>query len=375
MNKHYDLVIIGGGIQGAGVALLARQAGYSVLLVEKNYWASATSSKSSKLVHGGLRYLQTGQFKLVYECLREREWMLKKYADLVTLNWFYIPVYKSSRYKPWKLFIGLWLYRLLAGNTTSSQFRRVDKKEWPQLSGLKQEELIAVYAYQDAQTDDAELTRTVIGEAQTAGADCYQKTVLINTKKVSLEPSDSCGYEMLLQQENQHPFTVTTSTIINATGPWVNHTLQSIIPSPSKRIDIDLVQGSHMIVSPQLSEDCFYMEAPQDGRAIFCLPWKGKSLIGTTELPHNDKPETAQVSVDEINYLQGVITHYFPNYQYTVEDTFCGLRVLPQSDKKAFLRKRDTIITKEQSVISLYGGKLTAWRATAEKVLKHIEKC
>ncbi len=371
IKSSYDIVVIGGGVQGSGIALLASAAGYSVLQVEKNQWASGTSSKSSKLIHGGLRYLQTGQFKLVYECLTERRWMLNKMPNLVTANWFYIPIYKSSRYSPWKIRLGLCLYRLLSGRTPHSQYKSIPKSEWPALAGINQKNLQAVFAYQDAQTDDAELTREVVKNAQTLGADCVENTWCSAGQR--LENGD---HSLLLIQGDQE-YSVTCHTVVNATGPWVNQTL-NLLDQKHESLAVDLVQGSHLIVSPQLSEQCFYMEAPQDGRAIFCLPWKGKTLVGTTEHLYQGEPSQAVLTEEEKNYLLDVVHHYFPNYDCKIDDHFCGLRVLPKSDKKAFLRTRDTIIHSSvesgNRIISLYGGKLTAWRATAYKVLGIIDK-
>ncbi|MGH1441104.1 MAG: glycerol-3-phosphate dehydrogenase/oxidase [Cellvibrionaceae bacterium] len=371
-KKQYDLVIIGGGVQGAGVALLAQAAGYSVLQIEKNQWASGTSSKSSKLIHGGLRYLQTGQFKLVYECLTERQWMLNKMPSLVKPNWFYIPIYKDSHYSAWKIRVGLFLYSLLSGNSRYSQYKKIKKSEWSSLSGIKQENLVAVFAYQDAQTDDAMLTRALVKRSQELGADCFEKVECLDAV-----PDDKSGYRLKLavnDKRNNDIAYVNCRTIVNATGPWVNETL-SRLNKNNKPLSIELIQGSHLLISPQLSSDCFYMEAPQDQRAVFCLPWKEGSMIGTTELAHKGRPEEATVTETEIEYLTSVIKHYFPNYDFSVDGHFCGLRVLPVSDKKAFLRARDTIIHSDNHIISLYGGKLTGWRASAKKVLDEIDRC
>lgn len=379
LKEKYDLVIVGGGIQGAGVGLLAQAAGYSVLQVEKNQWASGTSSKSSKLIHGGLRYLQTAQFKLVYECLTERRWMLKKMPSLVKPNWFYIPIYKDSHYSVWKVRLGLILYSFLSGKSTHSQYKKIKKSDWPSLSGIKQEGLLAVFAYQDAQTDDAMLTRELIKRSQELGADCFEMVECMEANQ-----NDEQGYRLKLKINNSGNDSNSTNdsdtayvschTIINATGPWVNETL-SRLNENIKPLSIELIQGSHLLVSPQLSPHCFYMEAPQDQRAVFCLPWKEGSMIGTTELAHQGRPEDARVTEKEEEYLKAVVRHYFPDYHFSLEGNFCGLRVLPVSDKKAFLRSRDTIIYSDNNIISLYGGKLTAWRASAKKVLAEIDRC
>src|SRR5271166_4859079 len=154
--KEYDVIIVGGGIHGAGVLQAVAAAGHSGLLIEKRALASGTSSRSSKLIHGGLRYLESGQFALVRESLRERAVHLRIAADLVELKPFYIPVYADTRRRPWQLKLGLWIYALLGGFDASTRFGTVPKREWPQLDGLETRGLDAVVRYYDAQTDDAQ---------------------------------------------------------------------------------------------------------------------------------------------------------------------------------------------------------------------------
>jgi glycerol-3-phosphate dehydrogenase len=368
-QASYDLAVIGGGIQGAGVALIAKRAGYSVLLIEKNTWASATSSKSSKLIHGGLRYLQTGQFTLVYECLKERQWMLTSLPNLVKPSWFYLPIYHDSHYPSWKVHLGLFLYRLLSGNGDYSQYKIIPKTQWHTLSGIQQKGLKTIFAYQDAQTDDAELTRHVMSRAQKLGVDCYEHMECMTATR-----EDNHSYLLeLMHSDQQKNHVVHCKTIVNATGPWVNQVLHKLVPDVHN-LPIELVQGTHLVVSPQLSEKCFYLSAPQDSRAVFCLPWKGKTLVGTTEIIYQGPPEDAHVTAQEKNYLSTVVKHYFPTYHFLIESSFCGLRVLPRSSKKAFFRSRETLISKNSTIISLYGGKLTAWRSTATKVVTQLDK-
>src|SRR5271168_2660541 len=150
--KEYDVVIIGGGIHGAGVLQAAAAAGHSALLIEREGLAAGTSSRSSKLIHGGLRYLESGQFALVRESLRERATLLRIAAELVELKPFFIPVYRDTRRRPWQLKLGLWIYALLGGFGASTRFGTVPKREWPALDGLETRHLDAVIRYHDAQT-------------------------------------------------------------------------------------------------------------------------------------------------------------------------------------------------------------------------------
>src|SRR6202163_1337857 len=169
--KHYDVVIIGGGIHGAGVLQAAVASGRKALLIERQALASGTSSRSSKLIHGGLRYLESGQFALVRESLRERAIHLRIAAELVELKPFFIPVYRDTRRRPWQLQLGLWVYALLGGFDASTRFGTVPKREWSALDRLEPHGLYACIRYEDAQTDDALLTRAVVQSALSLGAE------------------------------------------------------------------------------------------------------------------------------------------------------------------------------------------------------------
>src|ERR1700727_928495 len=160
--QAFDVVVVGGGIHGAGVLQAAAAAGHKALLIEKGALASGTSSRSSKLIHGGLRYLESGQFALVRESLHERAVHLRIAPDLVQLKAFFIPVYRETRRRPWQLKLGLWMYALLGGFDASMRFGSVPRREWSSLDGLETHGLEAVIRYHDAQTDDASLTRAVV---------------------------------------------------------------------------------------------------------------------------------------------------------------------------------------------------------------------
>ncbi|CAA0078486.1 Aerobic glycerol-3-phosphate dehydrogenase [BD1-7 clade bacterium] len=368
MPKDVDVAIIGGGVQGCGVAQAAAAAGYSTLIIEKSDWGSGTSSKSSKLIHGGLRYLQTGQFKLVRECLLERNWMLRHTPELVSPNWFYLPIYKNNQYPAWMILAGLCLYRVLNLNSPYSRFRWIKKNEWQHLNGLKTDNLKTVFAYQDGQTDDQQLTLAIKNSAEALGAQCLSETTLVAATRTSN------GYQLKLQHANADAtdaHTVNARVVINATGPWVNETLNRFTPVPPA-VDVDFVQGTHIVIDRQVSDMCFYLEAPQDSRAIFVMPWKGTSLIGTTETVYQGSPDDIQPHQSEIDYLLDTYHHYFPDTPATVINSFCGLRVLPRMQNSAFKRPRDVMIKSHNGIVSLYGGKLTAWRATAADVMPHI---
>lgn len=369
LEKEYDVAIIGGGIHGAGIAQAASADGFKVLLLEQTDWAAGTSQKSSKLIHGGLRYLQQGQFGLVWESIRERDRLLQNAPELVTRKRFIIPLYKDSKLKNWKIWLGLSIYALLAG-VKQNRFSKIPADEWNQLKGLEKKNLQAVYAYQDAQTDDRLLTKAVVESAQLLGTE-----TLCPAKFVSAEQLPNT-YKIVFQQDDSE-FETQCRILINAGGPWINNIAQKITPVPPS-IDIDLVQGTHIVISGLISEDCFYLESPQDHRAVFLMPWYGNTLVGTTETLFNGQPENAVPLKEEEEYLTDTLAHYFPELQINIVERFAGLRVLPRSDKALFQRSRETHIVCNHSAtpmyIGIYGGKLTGYRATASKVMKLVRR-
>lgn len=364
----FDIVIIGAGIHGAGVAQAAAAAGYSALVLEQYAEpAQATSSKSSKLIHGGLRYLESGQFHLVYECLQERENLLRNAPHLVRLVPFHIPIYRETTRRPWKIWLGLLLYSMFS----RKRFHRVPPEEWNQLDGLKTEGLDAVFAYYDAQTDDAWLTRSVLASAKQLGAEIITAATFTQAKLVE----NSC--EITFQHDAGHE-AVTAGVIVNAAGPWVNNVLDKIEPSPTN-MEIDLVQGTHIIVPGTVSHP-YYLESPKDRRAVFVMPWKNQVLIGTTENDYQSDPANVCPLDSEINYLLEIYNHYYAK-QLTPRDVigaFTGLRVLPGGEGAAFNKSRDTHLCVDRParprLVSIYGGKLTSYRWTSEKLLNRLAK-
>ena len=370
----YDIAIIGGGIHGAACADNLSASGYKVIVLEQYPQAGlATSAKSSKLIHGGLRYLESAQFKLVHECLQQRQYLLSQYPDLVKLVPFHIPVYSHSQRKSWLIRLGLIIYSAFS----LKAFKTIKKNNWKQLDNLKTNNLKTVFQYYDGQTNDTLLTQRIMQQAQNKGAE-----LITGAHFVSAECNDdTCKIQYTRHNENHE---ISSRIIINATGPWINHVLQNIKPSQAQ-LDIDLVSGTHIIVPGNLSQGMYYLEAPQDKRAVFVMPWKSDTgeeqiLIGTTETPFNDSPEKVAPTEKEKDYLLQVYNHYFttPLSQQDIIESFAGLRVLPADDGSTFHRSRDTSIhynhTKYPKVFSIYGGKLTAHRVTSQQISKLIAR-
>ncbi len=366
MSTRFDVVVIGGGIQGVGVAQAAAVCGYSVLLLEQESLASGTSSRSSKLIHGGLRYLESRQLGLVRESLRERETLLKIAPSLVERKAFYIPVYGHSRRSPSRITAGLLLYRALAQGAHGG-FQRVAPRHWDTLDGLKTAGLKAVFRYYDAQTDDAALTRAVAQSAQDFGAELRIGARFIGAERVGPR------YEVRFLTAGSVA-SCSAQVLVNATGPWVGQTLGRILPGPP-RLAHDLVQGAHIITPGTLRQGIYYTEAPRDGRAVFVMPWHGRILTGTTETAYIGDPAFSAATQDEIIYLQEVLTSYFPDLSPTVEESFAGLRVLPRAAHGFSARAREAVLLADGPVprlISIFGGKLTGYRCTADRVMKRF---
>ena len=371
----YDVAIIGGGIHGVGIAQAAAIRGYKTVLLEQyDHLAEGTSSRSSKLIHGGLRYLEQFEFSLVRECLLERSYLLKNAPDLVKLKPVYLPIYKSSKRSPWMIRAGLSLYALLGNLSHDTRFKKIPKNKWDQLQGLNTENLQAVYQYHEAQTDDRLLTLAVMRSAQEYGAKlCLNATV----DNIKLEDGHCVLSYTNAKNERKH---LSSIVVINATGPWAAKVLNNVQPVQDS-IAVDLVQGTHIILPLQLGEVIFYIESPDDKRPIFVMPWYGDTMIGTTEsLFDRDPSETAPLQ-QELEYLLKAFFYHFPKYKNTkleIKNKFSGLRVLPKSERNASQRSRETIYLRDRKtkprLLSIFGGKLTAYRKTAEHVMSYIQK-
>lgn len=369
-----DILVIGGGIHGAGVAQAAAAAGYSVRVLEQSACGAGTSSRSSKLIHGGLRYLESGQFNLVRECLYERSLLLQNAPELVELVPFYIPIYKHTSRRPWQIRTGLSLYALLGGLGKAYRFHSLSPRQWQQLDGLDTRDLEAVYCYYDAQTDDAALSRAVMNSARQLGAELMVPAELREARLYH----DGCEVRFIYQGRE---YACHSRFIVNATGPWVSQVLQRIHPAP-RPVAVDLVQGSHLIIKGELQQGIYYVEAPQDRRAVFVMPWQGNVMVGATETLYRGDPGAVHVLDQERSYLQEVLAHYFPERyaqsQQQLLDEFAGLRVLPGGHNQAFMRPRETLLQtdgpRQPRLLSIYGGKLTAYRSTAQRVVQQIQQ-
>ena len=368
MKSDLDIIIVGGGIQGAGVAQIAALNGFSVLVLEKNQIGSGTTRKSSKLIHGGFRYLESLQFSLVRECLEERSLLLKLAPSLVKLQPFYIPIYRQSKRSRVKIHAGLTLYRWLTGQQAGNQYRCLKRSEWSQLDGLHTEDLLAVFQYWDAQTNDQQLTQAVMQSAMNFGAQRLEQAEVIAIEVESTGVNIQYQVDGNLEQKR-------AKVLVNCAGPWVNAVLAKVRPS-LPLVPVSLVAGTHILVDQPNPQGFYYVESPLDQRAVFVMPWKNKALIGTTERLYEGNPDQLTPLPAEVQFLQETFAHYFRQQSPRLIDAFAGARVLPKSNQNPFHRSREAIISLDQPiqprVLSLVGGKLTSYRINAENLFRQI---
>jgi glycerol-3-phosphate dehydrogenase len=367
-----DVAVVGAGIHGAGVAQAAAAAGHSVLLLEQTAPAAGSSSRSSKLIHGGLRYLETGQFHLVRESLHERTTLLRLAPQLVRLQRFHIPIYRETRRRPWQLRIGLSLYALLCGFERGARFGLIPRAQWSSLDGLQTHGLQRVFYYHDAQTDDRALTEAVVRSAQQLGV----RLLCPAQVHAAVLADGAVDVRFTWEASQQH---CRARVLINAAGPWADRMARTISPAIAVPT-LECVQGSHLILNCASPDAVYYVESPRDGRAVFVMPWHGKLMVGTTETRFRGDPGSVAPTAAEVHYLLGVLRHYFPRFRADdacdVIGSFAGLRVLPTGAGHTFHRSRETLLVTDRPtrprVLSVYGGKLTTWRAVSARVMDQI---
>jgi glycerol-3-phosphate dehydrogenase len=368
--SDFDLVVVGAGIHGAGVAQAGAAAGLRVLLLEERAVAWGTSSRSSKLIHGGLRYLESAQFGLVRESLAERKILLNIAPHLVRLVDFHLPVYRQTTRRPWKLRAGLSLYSLLGGFGADTRFASLPREQWDNLDGLRREGLQAVLRYRDGQTDDAALTQAVVQSARHMSCEYRGGARWLSAQR------DTDAYAVHWS-EGATVHECSAATLVIAGGPWTSSMQQRCTPLGTAP-EMELVGGAHLELEGELTRGIYYVEAPKDRRAVFVMPWRGHTLVGTTETAFVGAPETVEPSAAEVEYLGECLEHYFPAHPAVFLAAWAGLRVLPRGERSAFWRPREVQLAVDSPGdvrrVCIYGGKLTGYRATAVKVLERLRE-
>jgi len=359
VTKSYDLLIAGGGINGCAIAREASLLGLKVLLVERDDLASHTSSASTKLIHGGLRYLEYYDFRLVAEALRERERLIHAAPHIIRPLRFVLP--QENAVRPWWMVrIGLYLYDWLGGTMSLPRSRGLRKSDSDYIAPLKGGE--RGFVYSDAQVDDSRLTLLNAVDAAANGAEICTRVSLDGAKREG-------GLWHATLSDGR---IVRARGFVNATGPWV-HLLLEELGIPSKA-NVRLVKGSHIVVPKLYEGDHAYILQLPDRRIIFAIPWQGGTEIGTTDIPV-DRPEDAVISPEEIAYLCEGANHHFVRQVSPGDVTYSWSGVRPLYDDGASEAKavtRDYVLeldTDGPPLLSVFGGKITTGRHLAEDAM------
>ncbi len=377
-GEHYDVVIVGGGINGAGIARDAALRGLSTLLLEAADFGSGTSSWSSRLIHGGLRYLEYGELPLVYESLHERRNLLRIAPHLVRPLRLLIPLFRGGGRPPWLVRLGMVAYDLLSLGKSLPRHRMLSVADVVELApGIATDGLKGGASYFDAQATFVE--RLVIENVLSAAA--AGATVKNYCRALSLE--SRAGSLPVLRYRDESADTqasVEARCIVNAAGPWVDRVLEKADRAMPRLIGG--TKGSHIIVdefdgAPRVA--C-YVEAAADDRPVFIIPWNGQFLIGTTDIRYDGDPAEARAEPAEVTYLLDTVNAVFPSAGLRPNDVnfaYSGVRPLPHVEKgpESAITRRHIVHRHEgNGLLSIVGGKLTTFRSLAEQVVDRIER-
>lgn len=353
------IAVIGGGINGLTSAWKLAQAGHQVQLFERDELMKATSAASSKLLHGGLRYLEQGEFRLVHEALQERRWWIKKAPKLTRRLPILYPIYRDGRRPRWQLKIGLSLYDLLSGRRGIGRHRWLNAVQTIRCSpDIQAEGLLGAYLFFDGQMQDQQLGLWVADQAKKLGVQIHEHcpVVAVDTQARIRLGSDGSWLHF--------------DRVINVAGPWSNLLLEQSGLVPPQ--DIDLVRGSHLLLPP-VSRYGHMLEVPGESRIVFVLPYQGQTLLGTTEV-RQTIAEPIRCSEKERNYLLKVYNHYFITQKNIadIEREFAGVRPLLGGSAEATRASREYAMNWQGQLLTVTGGKWTTARALAKQVIQQI---
>ena len=375
-TEPFDVVVVGGGINGAGIAREAALRGLRTALVDKGDFASGTSSRSSKLIHGGIRYLEHGHVGLVLEASRERDLLRRTLAPhLVKPLPFFFPVWRTSPVGLWKLRAGLLLYDVLAAFRNIRRHRVFGARRALALeSGLLAEGLRGGALYYDCWTDDARLVLETVLAAESAGAVCLNYVEVEGFGK-----SDGRIDGLRLRDlDGGERWTTEARVVVNATGPWLDRL--RALDDPGARPCLRLTKGVHVVVPRDRvgNRHAIVLHAVRDGRVLFVIPWEDRALIGTTDTDFDGIPDDVAADDHDVAYLLETVNHWFPRAHLTDGDviaTTAGLRPLvagPDGSLPSEISREEEIFESPSGLLSLGGGKLTTYRRIAIKVVDRI---
>lgn len=374
-HELFDILVFGGGITGAGIALDAASRGLKVALVEKNDFASGTSSRSTKLVHGGLRYLEKLQLKFVAQLGRERKILHENAAHIVVPTPVLLPIYKHGQLSKWLSYFALKVYDLLANVKPEHKARWINKtkliEKYPTLSS---NHLKGAYKYYEYKTNDGRLVIEGLKQASEYGAICIN---YMHANKLNYTNNKIIGAELIDALTNK-TISIKAKYTVNATGVWSEIFLSGLNEKLSK--SLYPTKGIHIVISRsrfQINE-AFYFDA-HDKRMVFAIPKQNFVYIGTTDTPYTNNFENPEANEEDINYLLEAVNFKFNGLKLKNEDiisTWAGIRPLikDKSSKPGEVSRKDEVFISETGLITIVGGKLTGYRLMAKKVVDLVLK-
>jgi glycerol-3-phosphate dehydrogenase len=379
-EEAFDVLVIGGGINGAGIAREAALRGLKTALVDKGDFASGTSSRSSKLIHGGFRYLETGDFGLVFEASRERDLLRRLLAPhLVKPLRFFFPAYRRSSLPLWKMRLGLAIYDVFAAFRNIERHRGVRREEVPELEPkLRVDELRGGALYYDCFTDDSRLVLENILGAESAGAVC------LNYAKVESLDKDGRGFLAAASIRDLDAeggsITLRVRAVVNAAGPWLDRIRE--LDDPAAPPILRPTKGVHLVVSRDRvgNRNAIVLNAVRDRRILFVIPWDQQTIVGTTDTDYHGSLDDVVADAEDVGYLLETLNHYFPAARLEEGDvvsTFAGLRPLVagrRPEAPSEVSREDAIFESDSGLVSLGGGKLTTYRRVAIKVVDRVAR-
>lgn len=374
-EETFDLFVIGGGITGAGIALDAVTRGLKVALADMQDFAEGTSSRSTKLVHGGLRYLKQLELKEVSELGRERAIVFENGPHVTTPVWMLLPFYKGGTFGPFTTSLGLKVYDVLAGVKKGERRYMLSAAETMAREPLvKKDGLLGGGIYVEYRTDDARLTIEVLKAAATNGA------IAMNYLKVVAIQSDNLAFTKVIVEDQLtgEQYSVRTKKVVNAAGPWVDDVRKLDNSQGNKHLILS--KGVHLVFDGAdfPLQQAIYFDT-EDGRMVFAIPRAGKTYVGTTDTFYDGDPLDMKVTADDKNYLLEAIHYMFPQLEMTdqkIESAWAGVRPLIHEEGKgpSEISRKDEIWQSESGVITIAGGKLTGYRKMAEKIVDLVVK-
>jgi glycerol-3-phosphate dehydrogenase len=357
------IAVIGGGINGAGIAWELARREYDVTLFDKGQCGAQTSSATTKLIHGGLRYLETLHIGLVRESLRERAWLLEHLPELIHPLEILLPVYRDSPRSRALIALGLTMYDLLAGESNIHRHQSHNPDELTKRAPLIRDGLQGGFSYWDAQVDDHALVQVVVNSARREGAEVREMTRVVALR------ANGRGWSIWTEAGEELPF----DFVVNAVGPWMNEMLS--INKIRSRYRLSLVRGSHLVLKRRVNDAGLLLQSLSDRRIFFVLPWKATTLVGTTEVMQRGSLEGVHASAEEIEYLMTRFNRYIrePITREDIVYTFAGVRPLVGRSTNPSAIGREYRIQRRGSLINIFGGKMTTFMSLARKVAMRVD--